>query len=188
MSTSTPITQYVLVRRTGLSPDAFAERTGLHPDLARKLVASRTARRPPLRRRRDVVRPIRSDPRRTHPTTADGSGSQLLGNRARARSAGSNRKTRNSGPQKEDILMDTGSLTEKSREALQEAQNVADQNGPHRSRRRAPAARIGRSAGWVGAPTARTGRRELSKHFDPIWIVNCRVGRRSAAPARPPVR
>ncbi len=39
MSTSTPITQYVLVRRTGLSPDAFAERTGLHPDLARKLVA-----------------------------------------------------------------------------------------------------------------------------------------------------
>lgn len=39
MSTPTPVTQYVLVRRVGLSPDAFAERTGLHPDLARKLVA-----------------------------------------------------------------------------------------------------------------------------------------------------
>ena len=39
MSTPTPVTQYVLVRRAGLSPDAFAERTGLHPDLARKLVA-----------------------------------------------------------------------------------------------------------------------------------------------------
>ncbi|MBF6223115.1 MerR family transcriptional regulator [Nocardia abscessus] len=37
MSTPTPVTRYVLVRRPGLSPDAFAERTGLHPDLARKL-------------------------------------------------------------------------------------------------------------------------------------------------------
>lgn len=39
MSTPLPDARYVLVRRTGLSPDAFAERTGLHPDLARKLVA-----------------------------------------------------------------------------------------------------------------------------------------------------
>ncbi|SDU37392.1 chaperone modulator CbpM [Gordonia westfalica] len=39
MSTPTPVTQYVLVRRAALSPDAFAKRTGLHPDLARKLVA-----------------------------------------------------------------------------------------------------------------------------------------------------
>ena len=39
MSTPTPVTGYILVRRTGLSLDVFAERTGLHPDLARKLVA-----------------------------------------------------------------------------------------------------------------------------------------------------
>ena len=39
MSTPTPGTQYILVRRTGMSLDVFAERTGLHPDLARKLVA-----------------------------------------------------------------------------------------------------------------------------------------------------
>ncbi|WP_327147070.1 chaperone modulator CbpM [Nocardia sp. NBC_01329] len=39
MSTPLPRARYVLVRRTGLSPDAFAERTGLHPELARKLVA-----------------------------------------------------------------------------------------------------------------------------------------------------
>ncbi|NUP30029.1 MAG: MerR family transcriptional regulator [Nocardia sp.] len=39
MSTPLPGARYVLVRRTGLSPDTFAERTGLHPDLARKLVA-----------------------------------------------------------------------------------------------------------------------------------------------------
>ncbi|WP_037141440.1 chaperone modulator CbpM [Rhodococcoides fascians] len=38
MSAPPPVTRYVLTRRTGLSPDAFAERTGLHPDLARKLV------------------------------------------------------------------------------------------------------------------------------------------------------
>ncbi|MGU3587195.1 chaperone modulator CbpM [Rhodococcus sp. C26F] len=38
MSTPTPGTQYVLVRRAGLSSDAFAERTGLHPDLIRKFV------------------------------------------------------------------------------------------------------------------------------------------------------
>ena len=39
MSTPTPGTQYIMVRRTGMSLDVFAERTGLHPDLARKLVA-----------------------------------------------------------------------------------------------------------------------------------------------------
>ncbi len=39
MSIPSPVTRYVLVRRPGLSPDAFAERTGLHPDLARRLVA-----------------------------------------------------------------------------------------------------------------------------------------------------
>ncbi|PPJ02113.1 MerR family transcriptional regulator [Nocardia nova] len=39
MSTPTPVTRYVLVCRPGLSPEAFAERTGLHPDLARRLVA-----------------------------------------------------------------------------------------------------------------------------------------------------
>ena len=160
MSTSTPITQYVLVRRTGLSPDAFAERTGLHPDLARKLVALGLLDAHRYAGGEMSVRPIRSDPRRTHPTTADGSGSQLLGNRARARSAGSNRKTRNSGPQKEGHPHGHRQLDRKVTRSLAGSPECCDQNGPHRSRRRAPAARIGRSAGWVGAPTARTGRRE----------------------------
>ena len=39
MSTPTPITRYVLVCRTGLTSEAFAERAGLHPDMVRKLVA-----------------------------------------------------------------------------------------------------------------------------------------------------
>ncbi|OZC63018.1 MerR family transcriptional regulator [Rhodococcus sp. 15-725-2-2b] len=38
MSDPNPVVRYVLVRRTELSTDAFAERTGLHPELARKLV------------------------------------------------------------------------------------------------------------------------------------------------------
>ena len=129
MSTSTPITQYVLVRRTGLSPDAFAERTGLHPDLARKLVALGL-----LDAHRYAGGEMSFDPSEvTHAAriqrlrtglglnySAIGLVLDLLDRIERLE---------NSGPQKEDILMDTGSLTEKSREALQEAQNVATRMG-----------------------------------------------------------
>jgi DNA-binding transcriptional MerR regulator len=36
---STPTPQYVIVRRPGLRLDEFSQRSGLHPDMVRRLVA-----------------------------------------------------------------------------------------------------------------------------------------------------
>lgn len=83
--------------------------------------------------------------------------------------------------------MDTGSLTEKSREALQEAQNVATRMGHTEvDGEHLLLALVDQQEGWCPDCSNRPAR--MSKHFDPIWNVNCRVGRRSAAPARHPVR
>ncbi|GAA3139354.1 hypothetical protein GCM10020255_015450 [Rhodococcus baikonurensis] len=83
--------------------------------------------------------------------------------------------------------MDTGSLTEKSREALQEAQNVATRMGHTEvDGEHLLLALVDQQDGLVPRLLEQAAR--TSMPCDPIWIVNCRVGRRSAAPARHPVR
>jgi chaperone modulatory protein CbpM len=39
MTATAPTTRYVLARRTGMDLDAFARRSGLHPDTVRRFVA-----------------------------------------------------------------------------------------------------------------------------------------------------
>lgn len=83
--------------------------------------------------------------------------------------------------------MDTGSLTERSREALQEAQNVATRMGHTEvDGEHLLLALVDQQEGWYRDCSSRPVR--TSMPCDPIWNVNCRVGRRSAAPVRRPVR
>lgn len=83
--------------------------------------------------------------------------------------------------------MDTGSLTEKSREALQEAQNVATRMGHTEvDGEHLLLALVDQQEGLVPDCSSRPAR--TSMPCDPTWNVNCRAGRRSAAPARRPVR
>src|ERR1700681_2991462 len=97
--------RYVLARRPGMQLDVFATRCGLHPDIVRRLVALGLVR--------------------CHVDARGRPGTQLRGDRAGARPAGPHRRAAIRVSPKEDIIVDINKLTQKSQEALAEAQSIA---------------------------------------------------------------
>src|SRR5260370_14719030 len=79
--------------------------------------------------RRSLVRTDCVGDGRRHPAVEDRSGPQLRGDRAGARAAGPHRRAGIRFSAKEDITVDINKLTQKSQEALAEAQSIATRMG-----------------------------------------------------------
>src|SRR5882757_9372627 len=79
--------------------------------------------------RRSLVRTVCVGDGRPHPAVEDRSGTELRGDRAGARPAGPHRRAGIRFSAKEDITVDINKLTQKSQEALAEAQSIATRMG-----------------------------------------------------------
>ena len=82
--------------------------------------------------------------------------------------------------------MDMNRLTQKSQEALHDAQTKAPRLRAHRGRRRAPAAAAARPAGRPSAAAARPGRAPTSTRCAPTWRPSCARRPRVTGPGAAP--
>ena len=158
-------TAYPLARRVpaALDLESFARAPALHPDAGPAVRRARPARRRAGRRRAALVRARAAAGGRPDAAAARRAVAELRRARPRARPARPHRRAWKPALRRQrthdrptgGTTMDMNRLTQKSQEALHDAQTDGAAARPHRGRRRAPAARPARPARRPGPAAAR---------------------------------